>query len=63
MKRRDFLVQSGLASLAPAAAQAGERGRPGLKITDTKTWLVGVLQPLDQVPPALESGGLHRGPP
>src|SRR6476620_12279254 len=42
MKRRDFLVQSGLASLVPAAAQASERGRSGIKITDIKTWLVGL---------------------
>jgi galactonate dehydratase len=42
MKRRDFLVQSGLASLVPAAPPAGGRGRPGIKITDIKTYLVGV---------------------
>src|SRR5262245_13746420 len=42
MKRRDFLVQSGVASLVPAAAQAGERGRSGMKIKDIKTYLVGV---------------------
>lgn len=42
MKRRHFLVQAGLASLLPADAQAaGPGGRPGIKITDIKTYLVG----------------------
>src|SRR5262249_7306179 len=42
MQRREFLIQTGLASLAPAAAQTGGPGRPGIKITDIKTYLVGV---------------------
>jgi galactonate dehydratase len=42
MQRRDFLIQTGLASLAPAAAQTGRENRPDLKITDIKTYLVGV---------------------
>ncbi len=39
--RREFLVQTGLASLAPAAEQVGGQGRSGIKITDIKTYLVG----------------------
>jgi galactonate dehydratase len=42
MQRRDFLIQTGLASLAPASAQPDRGGRPDLKITDIKTYLVGV---------------------
>ena len=42
MQRREFLIQTGLASLAPAAAQAGTGSHPDLKITDIKTYLVGV---------------------
>src|SRR5262249_48042282 len=42
MQRRDFLIQTGLASLAPAATQTGRGSRPDLKITDIKTYLVGV---------------------
>lgn len=41
MQRRDFLIQTGLASLLPAAGQAGG-GRADIKITDIKTYLVGV---------------------
>jgi len=39
MKRRHFLAQSTVAPLLQAAPQAG--GRPALKITDIKTFLVG----------------------
>lgn len=42
MKRRHFLFQAGLASLAPGAAPAAGPGRPEIKITDIKTFLVGV---------------------
>ena len=41
MQRRDFLIQTGLASLLPAAGQAAG-GRGDIKITDIKTYLVGV---------------------
>lgn len=41
MKRRHFLFQAGLASLVPAAAPAAGPGRPEIKITDIKTFLVG----------------------
>ena len=36
MQRRDFLIHTGLASLAPAAGQAAG-GRGDIKITDIKT--------------------------
>jgi len=42
MQRREFLIQTGLASLTPTAAQAGTGSRSDLKITDIKTYLVGV---------------------
>lgn len=42
MQRREFLVQTGLASLPLAAAQPALGGRPDIKITDIKTYLVGV---------------------
>lgn len=41
MLRRDFLVQTGLASLLPGAGRAGET-RSDFQITDIKTYLVGV---------------------
>src|SRR5262245_8669761 len=41
MQRRDFLIQTGLASLLPAAGQAAG-GRGDIKITDIKTYLVGI---------------------
>jgi galactonate dehydratase len=42
MKRRDFLIQTGVASLLPGEAQPAKAGRPDLQITDIKTYLVGV---------------------
>ncbi len=42
MKRRDFLVQTGLASFAAGAVLPAPGGRPDVKITDIKTFLVGV---------------------
>lgn len=42
MKRRDFLLQTGVAPLLPAAAQPAKDGRPAIKITDIKTYLVGL---------------------
>jgi hypothetical protein len=41
MQRREFLLQTGLVSLAPTAAQAGTGSRSNVKITDIKTYLVG----------------------
>lgn len=41
MQRRDFLIQAGLAPLLPAAGQVAG-GRGDIKITDMKTYLVGV---------------------
>jgi galactonate dehydratase len=42
MKRRDFLIQTGVASLLPGEAQPAKAGRPDLQIADIKTYLVGV---------------------
>lgn len=42
MKRRDFLVETGLVSLVPGLEQIGAPGSTGIKITDIKTYLVGV---------------------
>ena len=41
MQRRDFLINTGLASLLPAAGLA-PGGRGDIKITDIKTYLVGI---------------------
>lgn len=42
MKRRDFLVESGLVSLVSGAEQIAVPVRSGIKITDIKTYLVGM---------------------
>jgi galactonate dehydratase len=42
MMRRDFLVESGVVSLLAAVAQPVVEGRSDIKITDIKTFLVGV---------------------
>src|SRR5437667_12781762 len=41
MKRRDFLIQTSLAPLLPAAGQPAPPGRRDLTITDIKSYLVG----------------------
>src|SRR5687768_13989657 len=41
MKRRDFLVQTGLVSFVPGAALPAPGGPPEVKITDIKTFRVG----------------------
>jgi galactonate dehydratase len=42
MKRREFLMQTGLAPLLAAQAAVGDGAHTGIKITDIKTFLVGM---------------------
>jgi galactonate dehydratase len=42
MRRRHFLMTTGLAAGAAASAQAPNRARPEIRITDVKTFLVGI---------------------
>lgn len=42
MMRRDFLVETGVASLLATALQPAAAGREGIKITDIKTFVVGL---------------------